>query len=227
MKKLISSVRFVSSFVRLIRDPNRLDLVFGLADGLDPATNPNVRAMLNRPVVRRHLDGQLPIPRIDLARLRTLPEGTFGREVARFFDAQGLDPAALYHTQGTPKTDFERFKRHMERTHDLWHVATGFRTDVTGELGLQAFTLAQIGSLLGYILLAAGMLHQLSDSSLGEAMMDEIVRGWRLGKSAQPLFGVDWEALYGRPLAEVRAQLGTAEETSERASAHALRAVAN
>jgi ubiquinone biosynthesis protein Coq4 len=28
-------------------------------------------------------------------------------------------------------------------THDIWHVVTGFHTDVAGELGLQAFYLAQ------------------------------------------------------------------------------------
>lgn len=227
MKKLIGSARLLFTFLRLTRDPNRLDLVFGLADSLGPDDNPNVKAMLARPGVRRHLEGHLPIPRIDLAHLRTLPEGTFGHAVARFFDDQGFDPAALYHTQGTPRTDFDRFKRHMERTHDLWHVATGFRTDVPGELGLQAFTLAQIGSALSYVLMAAGMLHQVTDSSQGAALMDEIVRGWRLGKTARPLFGVDWEALFSRPLAEVRAQLDIHEASIMNTGSPELRAAAS
>jgi ubiquinone biosynthesis protein COQ4 len=226
MKKIIGSVRFVSSFLRLIKDPNRLDLVFGLADSLDPKGNPNVQAMLDLPVVRRGLAGHLPTPRIDLPRLRTLPDGTLGREVARFFDSQGYDPEGLYHTQGAATTEFERFKRHMERTHDIWHVVTGFRTDVPGELGLQAFSLAQVGSTLAYVLMAAGMLHMMIDSRDGAAMMDSIAHGWRLGNSARPLFGVDWEALFSRPLAEVQAELGLGDGASARANAPGLCAVA-
>lgn len=225
MKKLIGGVRFLLAFLRIARDPNRLDLVFQIADGFD-ADEPQIRALLTHPVVRKHLDGHLPIPTIDLARLRALPAGTFGREVARFFDDQGYDPAALYHSQGAPKTEFDRFKRHMERTHDLWHVVTGFRTDVPGEIGLQAFSLAQLSSGLSYVLMAAGMLHQLRDNSQGETMMHEIVRGWQLGKSARPLFGVDWESLYSRPLAEVRALFGITREADMRASAPPPHAVA-
>jgi ubiquinone biosynthesis protein Coq4 len=226
MKKIIGSVRFISSFLRLIRDPNRLDLVFGLADGLDPKDNPNVQAMLDLPAVRRGLAGPLPTPRIDLPRLRTLPDGTLGREVARFFDSQGYDPEGLYHTQGAAKTEFDRFKRHMERTHDIWHVVTGFRTDVPGELGLQAFSLAQVGSTLAFVLMAAGMLHMMIDSRDGTAMMDQVAHGWRLGKSARPFFGVDWEALFSRPLTEVQAELGIDVAAEARANAPELRAVA-
>lgn len=223
MKKIIGSIRFVSSFLRLIKDPGRLDLVFGLADSLDPKSNPNVQAMLDRPEVRRGLAGHLPTPRIELPKLRALPDGTLGREVARFFDSQGYEPEGLYHTQGAATTEFERFKRHMERTHDIWHVVTGFRTDVPGELGLQAFSLAQVGSALAYVLMAAGMLHMIGDARDGTAMMDQITHGWRLGNSARPLFGVDWEALYSRPLAEVQAELGLGDVA--RTNAPELRAV--
>ncbi len=34
----------------------------------------------------------------------------------------------------------------MRQTHDLWHVLTGYTADVRGEILLQAFTYAQLGS---------------------------------------------------------------------------------
>lgn len=225
MMKLIGGVRFIVTLLRIVRDPNRLDLVFKLADSFK-ADDPMVRKLLAHPVVRRRLDRDLPIPTLDLARLRALPDGTLGREIARFFDDRGFDPAALYHTDSALATDFDRFKRHMERTHDIWHVVTGFGTDVPGEIGLQAFGLAQVGTGLPYVLMAAGMLHQLRDDSKGEALMNEIVRGWQLGKSAQPFFGVDWEALYPRPLADVRAQLGITPAAAPRVAAPAMQVVA-
>lgn len=40
--------------------------------------------------------------------------------------------------------------------------------------------------------------------------LDAITRGWTLGKSASPLFGVAWDELWERPLADVRGELGLA-----------------
>jgi ubiquinone biosynthesis protein COQ4 len=40
--------------------------------------------------------------------------------------------------------------------------------------------------------------------------MDAIVHGWRAGKSARALFGVDWANLWATPLADVRARFGLA-----------------
>jgi ubiquinone biosynthesis protein Coq4 len=210
MIAVVEKSRFLWTFLRVAQDPNRLDLVLKLTDGLDPTKHPEGRKMMARPEVRRGLEQGLKVPRIDLKALRALPEGTLGRAVAAFFDAQGFDPAVLFHTPMTAQSDFQRFKQHMERSHDIWHVVTGFGTDVPGELGLQAFGIAQLGSSLGYILLSAGMFHMISDSTLGEPMMEEIVRGWRLGKSAKSLFGADWEALFPLPLADVRAMFGIA-----------------
>lgn len=210
MMEVIQNVRFFWNFLRLSKDPSRLDLVFKMADGLDPRKRPEVGRMLERPEIRRHLEGHLPVARVDLPALRGLPEGSFGRAVAAFFDERKLDPAGLYITSPEGSSDFERFKRHMERSHDLWHVVTGFATDVPGELGLQAFGIAQIGVPLGYLLLSAGFLHQLGDNRDGERILDEVTRGWQLGKRARAFFGADWEEMFPLPLSEVQARFGVA-----------------
>lgn len=208
MLNVVENARVLWTFLRLTRDPGRLDLVLKLTDGLDPTRRPAARKMIERPEIQAALAGELPLPTIDLKVLRTLPAGSFGRAAAEFFDAQGLDPAVLHYTPLAERSDFLRFKQHMERTHDLWHVVTGFATDVPGELGLQAFSIAQIGSPLGYILLSAGLFKMAQDAEMGPQLLDEISRGWLLGKEARPFFGVDWEALYPLPLVEVRARMG-------------------
>ncbi|MEZ4449374.1 MAG: Coq4 family protein [Nannocystaceae bacterium] len=213
VRQLLRGIRLVRSLASLIRDPNQLDVVFALADdSVDPEEEAELLAVLE-PVVRERLadPSVTPPAKVDLPALRLLPVGTFGRAVADFFDANGFDPAGLYHSDGPAVADFERFKLHMERTHDLWHVVTGMGTDVDGELGLQAFTLAQTGAPLANLLFAAGFLNAIFYSpGAGPQRLEAITAGWRIGKAARPLFGAPWEAMWTWPLEQVREHFGIA-----------------
>ena len=205
--KLRSLVKLVRATVRLVRDPNRLDEVIDLADDISDTSA--FDAILDH--VRRQPDGPVALAarariRLDLPRLRALPPGTFGHAAARFLDERGLDPEAF---PRRPTPDGNTWLRaHLYESHDLWHVATGFDTDVAGEAGLQAFYLAQFPARLASILLAIvffnTFLYRFDEK---DARMDAIVRGWQLGKTARQLIGVRWDELWEQPLAEVRARL--------------------
>jgi ubiquinone biosynthesis protein COQ4 len=204
---LVKLARLLRAGYRLVKDPNRLDEVIGMADelGTDQQFDPilvHVRASdRGRAALRDR-----PRVRIDLPRLRAMPDGTFGREAARFLDERGLDPADL--PQRPASTDTEWLRAHLFETHDLWHVVTGFDTDVPGEAGLQAFYLAQFPGRLPAVLLsivfANTFLYKFEES---DARMDAIARGWAMGKRAQPLLGVRWAELWETPLTDVRARL--------------------
>ena len=221
MQKFLRLLRFGSTFVRLVRDTDRLDLVFALVDSLDPEA-PALQAMLARPEVAASLARREPTLRFELTRLRAMPEGSLGRAFAAFLDQRGLDPTGLYHSSPeAADIDAERFKLHMERTHDLWHTVLGFDTDVAGELGLQAFTMAQLGSPLGYMILSAGLLNTLFLAPAdGPRRMEAITRGWQLGKRLRPLYGADWVGMLSWPLEQVRDHFGVAP-TDVRAAAMA------
>lgn len=104
-------------------------------------------------------------------------------------------------------------RAHLFETHDLWHVATGFDTDVAGEVGLQAFYLAQFPTRLATMLIAIVFINTLIYGFEDRAArMDSIVRGWTLGRTAGSLIGVRWNDLWEVPLDDVRAQLGVAGE---------------
>jgi len=208
MRKILGLFNFGTTYLRFVRDPNRLDLVFKLLDGLDRDA-PAAHAMLARPGVAEFLAGRSPALRFELAALRALPEGCLGRAFAAFLDQRGLDPAGLYHSDDAGVSDFDRFRLHMERSHDLWHTVLGFDTDVAGELGLQAFTMAQLGSGLGYIILSAAMLNTLFISPEdGDRRMEAITRGWQLGRRLRPLFGADWAPMLTWPIEQVREHFG-------------------
>lgn len=206
----IQKLRFAIDFFRLVREPNRVDIVLGIAErtGSDPDA---ARDMLARPAVREFLAGKQKPLRVSLPALRAMPDGSLGRAFAAFLDDRGFDPTGLYHSGDADSTDLDRFKVHMQRSHDLWHTVVGFDTDIAGELGLQAFGLAQLGTPLAHVIMSAGLLGALLfDRDDGERRMEAITRGWQLGKRARPLFGADWESMFTWPLDQVRARFGIA-----------------
>jgi ubiquinone biosynthesis protein COQ4 len=208
MRNPLSILQAGTAFVRLTQDLSRLDDVFNLGDGLVDAET--VRAMLERG--RADATGaaalrERPHVHLDLKQLRALPTGTLGREYALMMDRNGLDPASI---PTLPDDDEGKYLRsHLYETHDLWHVATGFGTDVAGELGLQAFYQAQLPGKLPAAILAAGFLNTLVYSfAQRDVRLREIARGWILGRRSRPLFGVRWDDYLALPLDEVRARLG-------------------
>lgn len=198
-------IRAVIAAVRLIRDPNDLSRVFEIADGLArPELLDQMIAELSRdPAIAEAFLTRPRVGALDLKTLERLADGTLGREFARHMLANGLDPSALPHLSST--TPREWLRAHLYETHDLWHVVVGFETDVAGELGLQAFYLAQVPVHLAPALLGGGLFNTLLFAwDDRERRMDAIVRGWLLGKRARALFGVDWARLFATPLDDVR-----------------------
>lgn len=124
---------------------------------------------------------------INLETLRQLPEGTLGREVARFLDENNLDPFN--------SGDW------IQRTHDVWHVLTGLSPSEEDELILQSFTRAQVFRPSSAILVLAGLL-------IGKCNFSDIIQGIQHGKLAESLLDWDIESDWATPLVEVRQKLG-------------------
>jgi ubiquinone biosynthesis protein COQ4 len=208
MRNPLVLVKLARAALTLVKDPDALGMVFDLADNL--ADDSSVDLIIDH--VRQDAGGaralvEKPRVDVDLATLRAMPEGSFGRETARFLDARGLDPTNLPKRKAADTRSWVR--AHLYETHDLWHVATGFDTDVAGEVGLQAFYLAQFPGKLAALLLGIMFfntaIYRFDDRT---RRMDAIAAGWQLGKSARPLFGLRWADLWSSPVGEVRARLG-------------------
>ena len=67
---------------------------------------------------------------VDLEKLRQLPAGTLGREVARCLDEHGFEPIA--------PGDW------IQGNHHVWPILTGLSASTEDEFVLQAFTRAQV-----------------------------------------------------------------------------------
>ena len=96
----------------------------------------------------------------------------------------------------------------LRQTHDIWHVVTGFSTDVPGELGLKAFELAQTRRTMAGILMAGGFLKCLLQTPTElDVLLDRIARGYRMGTQAKSLLAQKWELAWDKPLADWRSEL--------------------
>ncbi len=204
------SVRALWSFVDLVRHPDHLDRVFEISDRMVKRRTEVLDVM--RDHFRRDETGAAALRdkkrlRIDLDELAKLPEGTLGRTFADHMRANGLDPKSIPTLGASDELEFIR--AHLYETHDVWHAVTGFRTDVAGELGLQAFYAAQAPGGLPWMLMAMGFLNTaLYSMSDRERRLDAVSRGWEMGRAAKPLFGVRWDQLWSAPIEEVRRSLG-------------------
>jgi len=208
MRNPLTIVKLAIASARVVRDTDKLDDVIMIADSIsDPVSFGEIVEHVRRDPQGARALVERPRIELDLPRLRTLPDHTFGRAVARFFDDRGLDPSAL--PRRPAHDDHTYLRAHLYETHDLWHVATGFESDVAGEVGLQAFYLAQMPANLAPILLGLvflnTFLYRFDDRA---RRMDEMTRGWMLGRAARPLAGVRWNELWEVPLAEVRTRFG-------------------
>jgi ubiquinone biosynthesis protein Coq4 len=200
----------VRSFWRLSQDPNRLGEVFAIADtGSKPEILAETARFVSRdPQGARALREGLRLGAVDLVALKKLPEGTLGRVFAEHMIDNGLDPRDIP-VPTYPAGDFRYVKTHLRETHDIWHVVTGFDTDVAGEIGLQAFYLAQFPSRLSAVLIAMAFVHLATKNiEPRDAIMTAVMRGWALGKESRPFFGFEWGKHWDTSLDEVRKLLG-------------------
>jgi ubiquinone biosynthesis protein COQ4 len=142
---------------------------------------------------------------IDLQALAQLPRNTLGYHYADYMLSHHLD-----HLVAPPATDeYEFIDTHMRETHDIWHVVTGSSIDMLGEIQLQGFCAAQLQlSRFWMALLTKNLLKSLVyDIEVADGYLSALTHGWMMGKTAQPLFGINWTKLWDVPLSQVRASL--------------------
>jgi ubiquinone biosynthesis protein COQ4 len=209
IKSATGKVKAMIALARLAKDPTRLDQVFQIAEGFETQKIAE-KLMADFRTHPQHAAALRDRPRlghVDLEKMSRHAPGTLGRAVHDELTRLGIDPKDMVLPEGPAEFDYVR--AHMRETHDIWHVVTGFDTDVAGELGLQAFYFAQFRAPLPPLLLSVGMVNTiLTGMSDGDRRMRAIVRGWLMGRAAETFFGIRWAELFDLPLPEVRRRLG-------------------
>jgi ubiquinone biosynthesis protein COQ4 len=151
------------------------------------------------------LRGRHRLGPIDLRSLELSPPETLGRVFALHCLSWEIDPNLV---SIPANSDAEFVMAHLFEAHDIWHIVTGWGNDELGEVGLGGFYLAQLGLPLIALMLVLILLNTITRRPTTlRARMDALVVGYQMGKSALPLFGLRWDQMWAKPIAEIRHEL--------------------
>jgi len=194
--------------VTLALDPSRADATPDIEDGMIrlKAMQIAIDYVKAQPGIAEIVQDRYLAPPPDMAALAQLPAGTLGRCFADYIQATGFDPNYYRPLPITDDTSY--ILTRLRQTHDLWHLVTGLGSSVNGELGLQAFCLAQVRIPLPVLLIAGGLLKTLLNApeELGE-LLEQIAIGYRMGAKAKPFLAQRWEEGWERPLQDWQQEL--------------------
>lgn len=213
-KKRLEPVRAFKAFRKLYANKEDTEQVFHIIDALSTGKERNgfmrfertaggVRLLKDRPDLIAALNDQ--------DTLKTLPHDTLGHTYYKFMSSEQLTADGLVDASNIDRKheterseDQEFYGARVRDQHDLWHVTTGYGRDPLGELCLLAFSYAQTGTLgIGFIVAMATltMSREVSDAY---PIRSAVWEGYRLGKRAKWLPGVEWETMLDKPLDELR-----------------------
>ncbi|WNZ23104.1 ubiquinone biosynthesis protein [Leptolyngbya sp. NK1-12] len=150
-----------------------------------------------------------PIPPLEL--LLDLPRNSLGYTYATSLQAAGLQPLdvdpSLFSWERVD-SDVSYVEYRYQITHDLWHVVTGFDTSPLGELGLQAFYLAQFRLPSALVALVGGLVgFMVSSPEALPILIATIEQGWQMGKNAKQLIAQKWEEEWEKPVSQWQEEL--------------------
>lgn len=191
----------------LARDPGRLDQVLVLAQALNVGVVKERWGRFAGDAEGRRLLADRPILdrlHVDMNELARLPDGTLGREYARFMSDNAItsDP---FHDPPSVGDDVAAYVMlRFRQTHDLWHVLTGYAPDVEGEVLLQAFSYAQTRAPSALFIAAFGSLRYMLRRP---GHLRRLREAYRRGVATRFLGAFRWEDHWRTPVAELRAML--------------------
>ena len=189
-----------------------------LAANLDPGLRDRAAAMAWRyPGVREAAAAGYP-ERFTLEALAQAPAGSLGHKfhsliIDNGFDLEVLDREALGLADLPAPLDY--LNARILQCHDLWHITAGYQTTALHEVAISGFQAGQFGH--GYSAMFLAMVLTRAAFAQPEAtplFLDTMLTAWTHGRESPPLLGLDWPAIWGKPVEEVRSLVGLAAYAS-------------
>lgn len=208
LRSIAQSLKGIKAFITLLFDESgNLEPVWNLSSSLIDSTafQLAIAGMKTTPEIADILTERYQAPPHDLEALRQYPEDSLGHVYARFMQQAGfqtVSPAMAI------DSDTHYVEYRWQQTHDIWHIITGFDVSEVGEIGLQAFYLAQFQLPLSSLLIANALIAvTLWQPEALNSMLAAIAQGWQMGKTAKPLIAQKWEEDWQKPVSLWRTEL--------------------
>lgn len=213
---LLDRLRLLRLFIAFVRNPLDTDQIFKAAKILRKVKDSPVFKMLNDHVMakpdfrERYEEKYLPAWPV-VADLARMPAGSFGLALYNHMTRNNLNFDLF--PQIAVDTPVAYLNARIYLDHDLWHALLGYDTDIEGELGVQAFNIAQYRSPLGTMIIAGGLLHLLINDPLRcQGAVAKVAEGYGRGLKARFLPGLKLIDMLPLPLTEVHALTGIANQ---------------
>lgn len=210
MKTQIGSLRIlIKSFIAVVRDPTRTDLLFNVISDPRLANKDSYEIAINK-LGESKACMQMISERYNrdwnLDELLKLPTDTLGYIYAKHMKDYNLD--VDYYQVLPGDTDHVYIQMRSRKTHDIWHTLTGFDTSYAGEVGLQAFSFTQYHTRLSIVIICMFLLHTsfYDPKSLPE-LIKATIAGFHMGQGCNPLFAEKFEENWSKRLSEYRQEL--------------------
>ncbi len=176
--------------------------------------------MMETPYGRRVVEEPVKLEQVLGRRewLASLPVESLGRAFLRFMEGENLTPEGILNASGEAgidykcQTQFEELRRallHLQVSHDLWHVLTGYGRDSLGEICLLAFTERQTLNPGIRLIVRIGLLSMKMEQPR-TPILKAIREARAISENTNWLLAQDMEELMKRPLHEVRRDLNIA-----------------
>ncbi|MBF2097232.1 MAG: ubiquinone biosynthesis protein [Gloeomargaritaceae cyanobacterium C42_A2020_066] len=205
---ILSKVLIVKASISMLFGDNSLQTVGDMTEGLlaTPAYKLLAEHLKQDSMCRTIIQERYIPPTHDLDKLLSLPSDSLGYIYAAQMKKSGYNPNL--HEGMTVDSDAHYVEIRLSQTHDIWHIVTGFDTTIASEFGLQAFYLAQFPYPLATMLIANALIFTtLKTPEMLPQLLEAIAQGFKLGKTAKPLFAQKWEEEWSKPLSQWQADL--------------------
>jgi len=209
LDKKTQALKMVAGLSQWIKNPNELNSVRAVAGSLHGSNlfAQSMAHLLSHPRFKALADERWRPPSKSLKELSELPVGSLGKIYADALLEQGFSPDDLRDSGHV--TDERSFISHrLHETHDIIHALTGFGTDLVGEMGLQAFALAQNRAPLAVLLISGSLLRALQKDEPLEPLLTALSEGIEMGLGADLVIAYKLEDRWELPIEVWRQELG-------------------
>lgn len=199
----------VGSGVAALQNPYRHDMVAVLGEVTGHLALINLRdRMRNDPEGYTILTERprIRLSTLDLTKMASLPDGSFGREYLRFLEVNHVTPDSRVDVKFVDNEELAYVMQRYREVHDLLHTLLGMPTNMLGEVAVKWFEAAQtglpmcaLGAVLGPLRLNASRLQSLF-TSLGP---------WALqnGRRARCVLSIFYERRWEQNVEDLRQEL--------------------
>ena len=208
----------IASVLRLVRNKEDTSQVFETISSLAGGFGKKMfRRFVATPYGKQVVSEPVRLERVlsDREALRLLPEGSVGRTYLAFMEGENLTADGLLEAAAEAgihydvETDFEQFRRmflHLNVSHDLWHVMTGYGRDALGELCNLAYTYGQSRNRGFLLIIIIGVIAQKLEQPRAK-IISSLMEARRNVKSANWIMEYDVEEMLKMPLDDARSML--------------------